>query len=100
KPRRQMARRIFHRLRILDLTRRKNAVQKALPKPLKRMLDPRVLDQVHADAEHAHRSQTKHCRASASLAECDDGNRCGCPTINSSFVIRISSLASALVILH
>src|ERR1700674_1029239 len=52
--RRQMARRKFHRLRIRDFARRKNALKKALAKTIQRMLDARVLHQIDANPEHTH----------------------------------------------
>src|SRR6476469_5545271 len=51
-----MPRRKFHRLRIFDLSGREDTVEETFAKSLHGMLDPRILHQVHADAEHAHRS--------------------------------------------
>src|SRR4051812_48570670 len=56
----QMARRKFHRLRIRNLTFRENAFQKPFTKALQRMLNPRVLHQIDADAEYAHIAKKKN----------------------------------------
>ena len=57
--RRQMARGIFHRLGILDLARRKNAVEKTVAETIQRMLDARVLHQIDPNAEHTHDRKPK-----------------------------------------
>jgi hypothetical protein len=58
-----MTRRIFHRLRILDLARGEDAVKKALAEPIERMLDARVLHQVDANAEHTHFNEKTNLEA-------------------------------------
>jgi len=50
----QMARRKFHRHRILDLALGKNAMKKAFAETVKRMLNARTFDQIDADADDAH----------------------------------------------
>jgi hypothetical protein len=45
---------ILHRLAVIDLTLGENAMEKAFSKALERMLDACRLDDIDADAEHAH----------------------------------------------
>src|SRR6202023_2803259 len=51
---RKMARRKFHRHRILYLACGKNAVEKSFAKSVERMLNPRALHQIHAQADDTH----------------------------------------------
>ena len=55
KTRREMARRKFHRLAILDLARRENAMKKPLAEAIQGMLDARVLDQIDAMPARSYR---------------------------------------------
>lgn len=50
----QMALREFHRHRIFDFTICENAMQETISETLHGTLDPRALDNIDADADHAH----------------------------------------------
>jgi hypothetical protein len=54
KTRSQMARREFHRHGILNLTIRKNAMQKAVPESVNGTLNALALDKIDTDADYAH----------------------------------------------
>ena len=53
-PRREMARRKFHRLAIDNFALGENPVHKTFTKAIERMLNPLDLNQIDANAEHAH----------------------------------------------
>src|SRR5206468_11278082 len=50
----QVARRIFHRHRIFNLTIRKHSVQKTISKAIDGTLNAHALDKIDTDPDHAH----------------------------------------------
>src|SRR2546430_17568629 len=80
-----MARREFHRHRIINLTVCKNAMQKAISKSVNGTLNARALYKIDTDSNYAHfatRTERPGIVGEAvRLAGLEVGNRSGCPTV-------------------